>query len=719
MPRRGARQSRNHRRDQTQIPHMWIGSGEREFWAECDNRSTTATAGTRPTRSGLAARERDFWAAERDRDVGDSRFVHSAIRRATAWDNPAHRMDEPESPYEEWQRGRGDTGRHRPIISPATSVNSRQHLGIVGSYARNVIQQPCDRYGADVEGFQGRRFTAWDNPAHRENAAGIHTVDSDYSNPSKPNDTSDSKVIATLGPQISEVNVSSGFPKTGDNIQVVISSLGKPCCEGIVSRGPHTKCAVLNSCTDPDSLQLHKGERIDTIHGKKDEISPIVSPLKDDFHITGDDDMAKAITKVLEKNFEIDEDMHSQALLFKNLWLEAEAKLCSINYEARFERMRIQMEDIKLKAPKEDEDVADFLSCGSTGKRSRDLTEEFVRDLIEEDVSIVLNHVHQTEAVVNGCLETNRADAYQARDSTLFVIEVELPTGTCAMGVDADSQMANHGHQSEVTVDADNVVALDSELYEGVSIELPLELVADKVHSIVKALNDGAALSVSSHLSTDPSFVAIPCDGINGRDVSHSVRSPQKDPQYAETTTPSYNVLKGPHLEQQSLLTVGDRELFRFEQPLASDGRSIPPPNVVTCLDRSCRTRWRLPCSGNANSVSYIELLPQILFTPSKKTRDDPIESVAGTCIVDSKTMLEVGKSMLNFGDLSEQIDTFPIPPSLPLNLEVENILLDLLGFKPMEVSYHGDSKQRCEDLRLGCIRMGNFHNPARTLRHC
>ncbi|XP_042015668.1 uncharacterized protein LOC121763674 [Salvia splendens] len=140
------------------------------------------------------------------------------------------------------------------------------------------------------------------------------------------------------------------------------SSLGKPYCEGVVSRGPHTKCEVMNSCTDPDSLQLHKGERINTIHGKKDGISPIVSPLRDDFHITGDDDMAKAIKKVLEQNFEIDEDVHSQALLFKNLWLEAEAKLCSISYKARFERMKIQMEGIKLNAPKEDEDVADVAS---------------------------------------------------------------------------------------------------------------------------------------------------------------------------------------------------------------------------------------------------------------------------------------------------------------------------------------------------------------------
>ncbi|XP_057800763.1 uncharacterized protein LOC131016161 isoform X2 [Salvia miltiorrhiza] len=132
------------------------------------------------------------------------------------------------------------------------------------------------------------------------------------------------------------------------------TSLGELCCADVISRGPRTKCEASNSCTNAESLHLLKGERNDTFPGKRDEISQIVSPpLTDDFHITGDDDMAKAIKKVLEQNFEIDEDMHSQALLFKNLWLEAEAKLCSISYKARFERMKVQMEDVKLKAPKE------------------------------------------------------------------------------------------------------------------------------------------------------------------------------------------------------------------------------------------------------------------------------------------------------------------------------------------------------------------------------
>ncbi|CAK9166700.1 unnamed protein product, partial [Ilex paraguariensis] len=37
-----------------------------------------------------------------------------------------------------------------------------------------------------------------------------------------------------------------------------------------------------------------------------------------------------------------------QTLLYKNLWLEFEAELCSIGYTARFERMKIEMDKSKL-----------------------------------------------------------------------------------------------------------------------------------------------------------------------------------------------------------------------------------------------------------------------------------------------------------------------------------------------------------------------------------
>lgn len=52
----------------------------------------------------------------------------------------------------------------------------------------------------------------------------------------------------------------------------------------------------------------------------------------------------QAIVKVLNENFQFDGEMKSQAHLFKNLWLEAEAKLCSVSYKARFDHMKIAME---------------------------------------------------------------------------------------------------------------------------------------------------------------------------------------------------------------------------------------------------------------------------------------------------------------------------------------------------------------------------------------
>lgn len=57
----------------------------------------------------------------------------------------------------------------------------------------------------------------------------------------------------------------------------------------------------------------------------------------------------QAIRKVLDENSYFGEEEHSQAHLFKSLWLEAEAKLCSISYRARFDRMKFEMEILKSK----------------------------------------------------------------------------------------------------------------------------------------------------------------------------------------------------------------------------------------------------------------------------------------------------------------------------------------------------------------------------------
>jgi hypothetical protein len=52
----------------------------------------------------------------------------------------------------------------------------------------------------------------------------------------------------------------------------------------------------------------------------------------------------QAIKKVLAQNFPIKEESESQILLYKNLWLEAEASLCVVNCMDRFNRLKIEIE---------------------------------------------------------------------------------------------------------------------------------------------------------------------------------------------------------------------------------------------------------------------------------------------------------------------------------------------------------------------------------------
>lgn len=52
----------------------------------------------------------------------------------------------------------------------------------------------------------------------------------------------------------------------------------------------------------------------------------------------------QAIKKILAENFQGKEESKPQIDLFKNLWLETEASLCSVNYMARFNRLKIEMD---------------------------------------------------------------------------------------------------------------------------------------------------------------------------------------------------------------------------------------------------------------------------------------------------------------------------------------------------------------------------------------
>ncbi|XP_061956017.1 uncharacterized protein LOC133677896 isoform X1 [Populus nigra] len=76
---------------------------------------------------------------------------------------------------------------------------------------------------------------------------------------------------------------------------------------------------------------------------RKEKLSNLVS-MRGATDTVKDDNVTQAIKKVLAQNFPIKEESESQILLYKNLWLEAEASLCLVNCMTRFNRLKIEIE---------------------------------------------------------------------------------------------------------------------------------------------------------------------------------------------------------------------------------------------------------------------------------------------------------------------------------------------------------------------------------------
>ncbi|CAJ1974494.1 unnamed protein product [Sphenostylis stenocarpa] len=60
-------------------------------------------------------------------------------------------------------------------------------------------------------------------------------------------------------------------------------------------------------------------------------------------------DMTKDLKRTLGENFHNDEGADPQTALYKNLWLEAEAELCSVYYKARYNQIKIEMDNHSYK----------------------------------------------------------------------------------------------------------------------------------------------------------------------------------------------------------------------------------------------------------------------------------------------------------------------------------------------------------------------------------
>ncbi|KAJ6760437.1 hypothetical protein OIU79_025311 [Salix purpurea] len=191
-----------------------------------------------------------------------------------------------------------------------------------------------------------------------------------------------------------------------------------------------------------------------------------------------DDNMTRAIKKVLAENFPIKEESESQILLYKNLWLEAEASLCSVNYMARFNRMKIEMEKgnsqkaneksmvmENLSRPKVSSDIlfaddkgspvqdVSFLDSSILGRNSHsdDVMAKFhiLKSRVSDSNSVNISAVERlSSSMVSPDLNKVDKLAHDTKDGTKPNVSIQ------------DSQMSGtSSHADDVSIHADDVIA--------------------------------------------------------------------------------------------------------------------------------------------------------------------------------------------------------------------------------------------------------------------
>ncbi|XP_039160668.1 uncharacterized protein LOC104424247 [Eucalyptus grandis] len=115
--------------------------------------------------------------------------------------------------------------------------------------------------------------------------------------------------------------------------------------ESSVNMPPLAGAFSVNIKGQLDNHHAFDKKRQDAGFDSEVESSSELSSCRGNALINKDDAVTEAIKKILSENFQVKDDSQPQIRLFKNLWLEAEATLCSMNYKARFNRMRIEMDN--------------------------------------------------------------------------------------------------------------------------------------------------------------------------------------------------------------------------------------------------------------------------------------------------------------------------------------------------------------------------------------
>lgn len=215
-------------------------------------------------------------------------------------------------------------------------------------------------------------------------------------------------------------------------------------------------------------------------------------PFRDDSVSLWNDNMTESIKKILHENVQDEEEMDQHKLLYKNLWLEAEAALCVMTAKARLHRVKIEMEKSCASTKDTDKPQSSNISSDVHG----------ILELASKDKDSATNHIPNSQVSLNSM----KFEGPKSTKNESYLPSLHT-TSPCSHGNDHDDSGTNsHANDVETCVTAryqilkDRIDLSDSLKYESKQSPGEDDCLLDNNYSILGTFgNDSHGSGTNSH----------------------------------------------------------------------------------------------------------------------------------------------------------------------------------------------------------------------------
>ncbi|KAM0043333.1 hypothetical protein Hdeb2414_s0010g00340041 [Helianthus debilis subsp. tardiflorus] len=240
-------------------------------------------------------------------------------------------------------------------------------------------------------------------------------------------------------------------------------------------------------CSLPQQIPLNElhEDRNNDQYGKNNEEQQ--SAYVRDESLPKDYSTVQKIKRVLDENLEFEEDLPSDPLLYKNLWLEAEAELCVSSYKARLHRAKREMDKAEtLDSPEVAPDIKKIPSSNFTPTAPRMIHEAAGRKTLNTQApNISLPVVDDIDDVDNSVMARFNILKRREESNPVNMAEKE-PADVESSGNKSQSSGVAEEPRLKHLLDTDEAVAMHSHGYQKMQGPFVTE---DVDHAVMARLN--------------------------------------------------------------------------------------------------------------------------------------------------------------------------------------------------------------------------------------